>query len=168
LTSDARLHSCAATVCASGGLSYWRGSNAIDELRRRDFITLLGGRGQGIRSTRLSGWHPVGNWVASGEFSSIPVTRRRYPTTSRRIAMRRKMAQKLSRRTRLQLTGRGRNHPPRRGIFSAAQAGEVGDQPVGFLQRSALIFLRPQSRLLSAHLSRMITGRGVLMTLRAL
>jgi hypothetical protein len=104
----------------------------------------------------------------SGQFSSIPVTHRRYPTTSRRIAMRRKMAQKLSRRTRLQLTGRGRNHPPRRGIFSAAQAGEVGDQPVGFLQRSALIFLRPQSRLLSAHLSRMITGRGVLMTLRAL
>jgi hypothetical protein len=29
---------------------------------------------------RLSGWQPVGNWVASaGEFSSIPVTRRRYP-----------------------------------------------------------------------------------------
>jgi hypothetical protein len=33
---------------------------------------------------RLSGWQPVGNWVASaGEFSSIPVTRMRYPTTSR-------------------------------------------------------------------------------------
>jgi len=29
---------------------------------------------------RLSGWQPVGNWVASaGEFSSIPVTRKRYP-----------------------------------------------------------------------------------------
>jgi hypothetical protein len=41
-------------------------------------------------------------------------------------------------------------------------------KPVGFLQRSAFIFLRPQSRLLSARLSRMITGRGVLMTLRAL
>jgi hypothetical protein len=41
-------------------------------------------------------------------------------------------------------------------------------QPVGFLQRSAFVFLRPQSRLLSARLSRMITGRGVLMTLRAL
>src|SRR5262249_26575517 len=28
---------------------------------------------------RLSGWQPVGNWVASArEFSSIPVTRRRY------------------------------------------------------------------------------------------
>ena len=45
---------------------------------------------------RLSGWQPVGNWAASaGEFSSIPVTRRRYPDTSRRIAthgLRRKMA----------------------------------------------------------------------------
>src|SRR5215471_10429144 len=41
-------------------------------------------------------------------------------------------------------------------------------QPVGFLQRSAFVFLRPQSRLLSARLSRMITGLGVLMTLRAL
>ena len=29
---------------------------------------------------RLSGWQPVGNWVVSaGEFSSIPVIRRRYP-----------------------------------------------------------------------------------------
>jgi len=38
---------------------------------------------------RLSGWQPVGNWVASaGEFSSIPVTRRRYPDNEQRIATR--------------------------------------------------------------------------------
>jgi hypothetical protein len=45
---------------------------------------------------RLSGWQPVGNWVVSaGEFSSIPVTRRRYPDNEQRIAthsLRRKMA----------------------------------------------------------------------------
>src|SRR5262245_47086419 len=37
-------------------------------------------------------------------------------------------------------------------------------QPVEFLQRSAFIFLRPQSRLLSAYLSGMTRGRDVLMT----
>ena len=50
---------------------------------------------------RLSGWQAVGNWVASaGEFSSIPVTRRRYPDNEQRIAtrsLRRKMARRPSR-----------------------------------------------------------------------
>ena len=74
---------------------------------------------------RLSGWQPVGNWVASAanfpaSLLYVGVT----PTTSRRIAtrsLRRKMARSPSRaggqRTRLQLTGKGRNHPPRRGSF---------------------------------------------------
>ncbi len=74
---------------------------------------------------RLSGWQPVGNWVASAAnfpASLLPVGVT--PTTSRRIAtrsLRRKMARSPSRaggqRTRLQFTGRGRNHPPRRGYF---------------------------------------------------
>src|SRR5262249_23885476 len=77
---------------------------------------------------RLSGRQPVGNWVASaGGFSSIPVPRRRYPDNEQRIAthnLPRKIAQKpsraVNRRARLQLTGRGRDYPPRLGIFSAA------------------------------------------------
>jgi class 3 adenylate cyclase len=70
------------------------------------------------------GWYQPANFPAS--LLPIGVT----PTTSRRIAtrsLRRKMARSPSRsggrRTRLQLTGRGRNYPPRWGIFSAAPAG---------------------------------------------
>jgi hypothetical protein len=38
-----------------------------------------------------------------------------------------------------------------RHFFPHEDAVGCGTQPVGFLQRSALIFLRPQSKLLSAH-----------------
>ena len=63
---------------------------------------------------RLSGWQPVGNWAASaGEFSSIPVTRRRYPDNEQKNRDARfasKNGQKPNRgdgrRTRLQLAGR--------------------------------------------------------------
>ena len=66
---------------------------------------------------RLSGWQPVGNWVASaGNFPASLLPVGVTPTTSRRIAtrsLRRKMARSPSRaggqRTRLQLTGSGRN-----------------------------------------------------------
>src|SRR5262249_25471737 len=79
---------------------------------------------------RLSGWQPIGNWVASaGEFSSIPVTRRRYPDKraeeSRRAVCAEKWPEAQADRVAgvhvFSSTGRGRNHPPRRGSFFCRQ-----------------------------------------------
>jgi hypothetical protein len=66
------------------------GDKAIECLRRASATVELAARKQLPRVAlcerrragfaRLSGWQPVGNWVASaGEFSSIPVTRQRSP-----------------------------------------------------------------------------------------
>jgi hypothetical protein len=66
------------------------GDKAIECLRRASATVELAARKQLPRVAlcerrragfaRLSGWQPVGNWVASaGEFSSIPVSSRRYP-----------------------------------------------------------------------------------------
>jgi hypothetical protein len=67
----------------------------------------------------------------SSEFSSIPVTRRRYLDNERKnrdAQFAPKKARSPSRaggrRARLQLTGKGRNHPPRRGSFSLGAIDE--------------------------------------------
>jgi hypothetical protein len=62
---------------------------------------------------RLSGWQPVGNWVASvGEFSSIPVTRRRHPDNEQKN----RDAQFASKNGTSSVTGKAETIP-RGGVF---------------------------------------------------
>jgi len=71
---------------------------------------------------RLSGWQPVGNWVASvGEFSSISVTRRRHPDNEQKnpdaqFAPKNGQKPKPSRWP-AYTSSAHRTIPPRRGIF---------------------------------------------------
>ena len=101
---------------------YQAGLQSFRSMRRieaRDELVSLGFR---VGNPSAIGWHQPR--IFQHPLLPVGVT----PTTSRRIAtrsLRRKMARSPSRaggrRTRLQLTGRGRNHLPRRGIFSISR-----------------------------------------------
>jgi hypothetical protein len=95
------------------GLFLWGGDRRVGACASGDELVSLGFR---VGNPSAIGWH-------QRRIFQHPCYRRRYPDNEQRIAtrsLRRKMATSPSRaggrRTR-QLTGRGRNHPPRRGSF---------------------------------------------------
>src|SRR5256884_10000833 len=100
----------------------------IVELARRvsscGWVALCERRRAGF--ARLSGWQPVGNWVASAAnfpASLLPVGV--IPTTSRQSATHSfasENGQKPSGAVTRPITQEGRNHPPRRGFFYRVSA----------------------------------------------